>query len=80
MAKGNIQKQSNGCALDFEAQLRAATEQAVPAPHSKIAKYKGARPEGLFGFSDPRSEWFNLQRATRLLRSIRQKAFVGELL
>ena len=32
MAKGN-QKQANGSALDFEVQLWAAAEQAVPAPN-----------------------------------------------
>jgi type I restriction-modification system DNA methylase subunit len=79
MAKGN-QKQSDGSALDFEAQLWAAAEQAVPASHYFMAEYNGARPEGLclgliflkyisdafeekreqllFGFSDPKSEWF----------------------
>jgi hypothetical protein len=33
MAKGNSQKPANGSALDFEAQLWAAAEQAVPAPN-----------------------------------------------
>ena len=32
MAKGNSQKMANGSALDFEAQLWAAAQQAVPAP------------------------------------------------
>ena len=34
MAKGNSQKKSDGSALDFEAQLWAAAEQAVPAPRA----------------------------------------------
>jgi hypothetical protein len=55
MEKGNSQKMANGSALDFEAQLWAAAEQAVPAPHLKMPEYNGARPEG---FSDPKSEWF----------------------
>jgi type I restriction enzyme M protein len=54
MAKGISQKQSNGSALDFEAQLWAAA-QAVHATHCKEPEYIGARPEGL---SDPKSEWF----------------------
>jgi type I restriction enzyme M protein len=80
MAKENAQKKSNGSALDFEAQLWATAEQAVPAPHLVTSEYNGARPEGLclgliflkyisdafeekreqllFGFSDPKSEWF----------------------
>ena len=33
MAKGNHQKPANASALDFEAQLWAAAEQAVPAPN-----------------------------------------------
>jgi hypothetical protein len=37
MAKGN-QKQSDGSALDFEAQLWAAAEQAVPVPHCNRRK------------------------------------------
>ena len=78
MAK--TQKTANGSALDFEAQLWAAAEQAVPAPTCRTKEYNGARPEGLclgliflkyisdafeekreqllFGFSDPKSEWF----------------------
>jgi type I restriction enzyme M protein len=47
MAKENTQKKSNGSALDFEAQLWAAAEQAVPAPDCKKTEYNGARPEGL---------------------------------
>ena len=47
MAKGNKQKQANGSALDFEAELWAAAEQAVPAPNCKSTGYNGARPEGL---------------------------------
>jgi type I restriction enzyme M protein len=46
MAKGNSQKQANGSALDFEAQLWAA-EQAVPAPNYEITEYNGARSEEL---------------------------------
>jgi hypothetical protein len=45
MAK--IPKLSNGSALDFEAQLWAAAEQAVPAPNCQKPEYNGARPEGL---------------------------------
>jgi len=44
MAKGNSQKKGDGSALDFEAQLWAAAEQAVPAPHLLVAMlepYKG---------------------------------------
>jgi type I restriction-modification system DNA methylase subunit len=33
MAKGNSQKKANGSTLQFEAQLWAAAEQAVPAPN-----------------------------------------------
>jgi type I restriction-modification system DNA methylase subunit len=33
MAKGNSQKKADGSALDFEAQLWATAEQAVPAPN-----------------------------------------------
>jgi hypothetical protein len=47
MAKGNSQKMANGSALDFEAQLWAATDQAVPAPHLKMTEHNSARPEGL---------------------------------
>ncbi len=79
MAKGNS-KTANGSALDFEAQLWAAAEQAVPAPYCGMTEYNRARPEGLclgliflkyisdafeekreqllFGFSNPKSEWF----------------------
>ena len=39
MAKGNIQKQSNGSTLDFEAQLRTGAGQAVPAPDLIAAEY-----------------------------------------
>ena len=38
MAKGNSQKMANGSALDFEAQLWAAAEQAVPAPNCNRRK------------------------------------------
>jgi type I restriction enzyme M protein len=55
MAKGNSQKKADGSALKFEAQLWAAAEQVVPAPHLKMMEYNSARPEGL---SDPKSEWF----------------------
>jgi hypothetical protein len=39
MAKGTSQKQSNGYALDFEAHLWAAAEQAVPASHLQMTEY-----------------------------------------
>ena len=39
MAKGNNQKSANGSALDFEAQLWAAAEQAVPAPNCSRRKW-----------------------------------------
>ncbi|MBE0540838.1 MAG: N-6 DNA methylase [Verrucomicrobia bacterium] len=74
------ESKSNGAALNFEAQLWAAAEQAVPAPHCRESEDNCARPEGLclgliflnyisdaceekreqllFGFSDPKSEWF----------------------
>jgi len=54
MAKGNIQKQSDGSVLDFEAQLWAAAEQAVPAPLYEKPEHNSARPEEL---SDPKSKW-----------------------
>jgi hypothetical protein len=41
MAKGNSQKKADGCALDFEAQLWAAAEQAMPAPHLKMTNAAG---------------------------------------
>jgi hypothetical protein len=46
MAKGNNQKKSNDSGLNFEAQLWAAAEQAVPASHLMMTEYNGARPEG----------------------------------
>ena len=39
MAKGTSQKPSNGSNLDFEAQLWAAAEQAVPASHLEMTEY-----------------------------------------
>ena len=47
MAKGTSQKSANDSTLDFEAQLWAAAEQAVPASHLEMTEYNGARPEGL---------------------------------
>jgi hypothetical protein len=38
MEKGNSQKKADGSALDFEAQLWAAAEQAVPAPNCNRRK------------------------------------------
>ena len=55
MAKEKIKKPSNGSALDFEAQLWAAAEQAVPASILILTEYHATRPEELF---DPKSEWF----------------------
>lgn len=40
------ESKSNGSALNFEAQLCAAAEQAVPAPHYGMTEYNRARPEG----------------------------------
>jgi hypothetical protein len=48
--KGNDSKDKaskNDSGLNFEAQLWAAAEQAVPAPHHKTTAYNSARPEGL---------------------------------
>ena len=39
MAKGNSQKPSDSSGLDFEAQLWAAAEQAVPASHLEMTEY-----------------------------------------
>jgi hypothetical protein len=49
MAKPTTQKKNNGdnSGLNFDAQLWAAAEQAVPAPHHKTTEYNCARPEGL---------------------------------
>jgi len=47
MAKGNNQKPTNDSGLNFEAQLWAAAEQAVPAAHLIMTGYNGVRPEGL---------------------------------
>jgi type I restriction enzyme M protein len=72
MAKGN-QKQSDGSALDFEAQLWAAADKM--RGHMDASEYKHVclgliflkyisdafeekREQLLFGFSDPKSEWF----------------------
>ncbi len=41
MAKGNGQKKADGSALQFEAQLWATAEQAVPAPHLKMTNTAG---------------------------------------
>jgi len=53
MAKGNSQKTANGSTLQFEAQLWAAAEQAVPAPNCRTTEYNGAhrcrRPGGQSG-------------------------------
>ena len=38
---------ANDSGLNFEAQLWAAAEQAVPAPQWEEEEYNGARPEGL---------------------------------
>ena len=73
MAKGNNQKPSNGSALDFEAQLWAAADKMrghMDASEYKhvclgliFLKYisdafEEKREQLLFGFSDPKSEWF----------------------
>ncbi|MHB8524415.1 MAG: hypothetical protein ACYDH9_27150 [Limisphaerales bacterium] len=45
MAKAkSSETKSNGSTLGFEAQLWAAAEQAVPAPHCNRGQYNGARP------------------------------------
>ena len=73
MAKGNNHKQSDGSALDFEAQLWAAADKM--RGHMDASEYKHVclgliflkyisdafeekREQLLFGFSDPKSEWF----------------------
>jgi type I restriction enzyme M protein len=73
MAKGNSQKTANGSALDFEAQLWAAADKMrghMDASEYKhvclgliFLKYisdafEEKRTQLLFGFSDPKSEWF----------------------
>jgi type I restriction enzyme M protein len=73
MAKGNSQKKSDGSALDFEAQLWAAADKMrghMDASEYKhvclgliFLKYisdafEEKREQLLFGFSDPKSEWF----------------------
>ncbi len=73
MAKGNTQKTANGSALDFEAQLWAAADKMrghMDASEYKhvclgliFLKYisdafEEKREQLLFGFSDPKSEWF----------------------
>ena len=73
MAKGNNQKPSNGSALDFEAQLWAAADKMrghMDASEYKhvclgliFLKYisdafEEKRTQLLFGFSDPKGEWF----------------------
>ena len=73
MAKGNSQKPANGSALDFEAQLWAAADKMrghMDASEYKhvclgliFLKYisdafEEKRDQLLFGFSDPKSEWF----------------------
>jgi len=73
MAKGTAQKKSDGSALDFEAQLWAAADKMrghMDASEYKhvclgliFLKYisdafEEKREQLLFGFSDPKSEWF----------------------
>jgi type I restriction enzyme M protein len=73
MAKGNAQKKSDGSALNFEAQLWAAADKMrghMDASEYKhvclgliFLKYisdafEEKREQLLFGFSDPKSEWF----------------------
>jgi type I restriction enzyme M protein len=73
MAKANNQKTANGSALDFEAQLWAAADKMrghMDASEYKhvclgliFLKYisdafEEKREQLLFGFSDPKSEWF----------------------
>src|SRR5690242_7516156 len=73
MAKGNGKKSSNGSALEFEAQLWAAADKMrghMDASEYKhvclgliFLKYisdafEEKREQLLFGFSDPKSEWF----------------------
>ncbi len=73
MAKGNRQKSSDGSALDFEAQLWAAADKMrghMDASEYKhvclgliFLKYisdafEEKREQLLFGFSDPKSDWF----------------------
>jgi type I restriction enzyme M protein len=73
MAKVNPQKQSNGSNLDFEAQLWAAADKmhghmdASEYKHVSLGliflKYifdalEEKREQLLFGYTDPKSEWF----------------------
>jgi hypothetical protein len=73
MAKGNSQKPANGSALDFEAQLWAAADKMrghMDASEYKhvclgliFLKYisdtfEDKREQLLFGYADPKSEWF----------------------
>jgi len=72
MAKGNSQKTANGSALDFEVQLWAADKMRGHMDASEykhvclgliFLKYisdafEEKRKQLLFGFSDPKSEWF----------------------
>ena len=73
MARSNNQKQTNGSTVDFEAQLWAAADKMrghMDASEYKhvclgliFLKYisdafEEKREQLLFGFSDPKSEWF----------------------
>ena len=73
MARGNSQKKADGSALDFEAQLWAAADKMrghMAASEYKhvclgliFLKYisdafEEKREQLLFGYSDPKSEWF----------------------
>jgi type I restriction-modification system DNA methylase subunit len=73
MAKSNNQKQSNGSNLDFEAQLWAAADKmrrhmdASEYKHVALGliflkyisdAFEEKREQLLFGYADPKSEWF----------------------
>jgi type I restriction enzyme M protein len=73
MAKGNKQRQSNGSTLDFESQLWAAADKmrghmdASEYKHVALGliflkyisdAFEEKREQLLFGFSDPKSDWF----------------------
>ena len=80
MAKGN-QKQSDGSALDFEAQLWAAADKM--RGHMDASEYKHVclgliflkyisdafeekREQLIFGYADPKSEWFLKEESERV--------------
>jgi hypothetical protein len=57
MAKGNSQKKADGSALDFEAQLWAAAELAVPAPNCNRRKRWLGASTTTITFTTQKSIW-----------------------